>query len=140
MSDTIIVALITFASGALGTVVGAISSALITKYNSQKEWRASFYASRSEAYQRLLDASVDYEKNNSNLEKLAALRSAANTAELLASQETRDAISSFRKRMEEKDFRSASMLGARDKMLSLIQQDLLCIPAFKIRKLRGFQK
>ncbi len=134
MNDTIIVALITFASGALGTIVGAVSSTLITRYNAQKEWSASFYVSRSEAYRHFLDTAIDYEQNNSDLIRLAKLRSAANSAELLASQETRTAMSQFRKRIEEKDFRSPAFSDARCKMLSLMQKDLLNIPAFKIQK------
>lgn len=137
MSDTIVVALITFASGAIGAVVGAVSSILMTKYNAQKEWASSFHKSRSDSYSHLLDCAVYYEKDFNNIAKLADLFSAINAAELVASDKTRSAISAFKERMLAKDFRSATFVEARSQMISAMQSDLLIIPSLKVRKQRG---
>lgn len=134
MSDTIVVALITFASGAIGAVVGAVSSILMTKYNAQKEWASSFHKSRSDAYSHLLDCAVYYEKDFNSTIKLAELFSAINAAELVASDETRSAISAFKKCLMGKDFRSATFVDARSQMISSMQSDLLTIPSLKVQK------
>lgn len=92
ISETIIIALITFASGALGTIVGAISahkaSKLAAKNQLQQIAIRETYAARLSAYQEVFEAHANLlsSGNDESLEKVFII--AINRACLVSSPQT----------------------------------------------------
>ena len=133
-TNTIVIALITFASGAFGAVIGAFGSVYAAKITARRQLIQALFSSRIQAYRALLDSAVEYERNFNDLKMLADFYASVHAAELLASEPTRKAIADFKERMKDKDFLSDSTRSAREQMLNAMQQDLLNVPEIRIRK------
>ncbi len=133
-TETIIVAVITFASGLFGALLGFMGNLICARINAKTKFGESIYLSRSSAYKKFLDAAIDFEKNFYDLEKLSALYSARNTADLMASEPTRLIISDFMEKMQNRDFISEDSRHIRLKLVAAMQKDLLNIPTVKVRK------
>lgn len=134
LTSTIVIALITFASGAFGAVIGAFGAVYAAKVTARQQLIQSLFSSRIQVYRALLDSAVEYERNFNDLKKLADFYASAHAAELLASEGTRKDIAAFQERIKDKDFHSDLMQSARERMLDAMQQDLLNVPEIRIRK------
>lgn len=139
-TETIIVAVITFASGSIGALLGVIGSVISARINAKTKFGESLYLSRSSAYKNFLDAAVDFERNFNDLEKLSVLHSARNAADLMASELTRQRISDFMEKIQSRDFMSDDSRRIRCELVVAMQKDLLNLPKVKIRKRQESQK
>ena len=125
--ETIVVALITFLSGLLGSLVGVWGSVKQSKMTSQQELLKSLIAIRTEVYQNFWSAFLDFEQNYNDVGCLKRLYLSAHTVELLSSQDVQKAVwpvIGFAKRL---DFSSDAFLSSRSKLLNAMQRDLLTL-------------
>ena len=127
MSETIQVALITFASGALGTIVGALSSFFATKHAAKGQLQQIIvrenYSSRLSAYQALLSAHDDLLDSNYSEESAKAFVTAANRACLVASPAAVVEISLFREcTLNGAENRMSAVVAAMQKDLSVFTE------------------
>ena len=131
MSETIQTALITFASGALGSVVGAISAYVVAKHAAKGQLRQIIvqenYAARLAAFQSLLEAHTSLISGNYAPDLIAAFISAANRASLVASPAAIVEITLFREStLDRTENRMSAVVSAMQKDLSVfIEPDIL---------------
>ena len=99
ISETIIIALITFASGALGTVVGAISAQKTAKLSAKNQLQQIVirenYTARLSAFNELFKAHADFLSSDYDKELEKAFICAVNRACLVASPDIIDELVLF---------------------------------------------
>lgn len=99
LSETIIVAITTFASGAIGAILGAIGTYLASKHSAKIQLQQSvlkeYFSARLRAFNAIYDAYERYAGNTDRLEYRIALLDAVNRACLVASRETAQALERF---------------------------------------------
>ncbi len=115
MSETIQVALITFSSGAIGAIAGVvggyISAKCAAKAEMEKAVLSAFFEKRVAAYTQVYQTFppvLSCSKGKRDTDAVIALACAINSASLVASRETADALTAFALALSNYDFDSSS--------------------------------
>lgn len=131
MSETVQIALITLASGAFGSIVGAISTYAVAKRAAKAQLQQIIvrenYAARLAAFQSLLDTHAALLAGNYNLDLTEAFISAVNRASLVASPLTVVEINLFREStLNQTENRVGAVVNAMQKDLAVfVEPDVL---------------
>lgn len=126
--------LVTFLAGVVGGAFGFVGASKTARRNENIKFGELIYTSRLKTYQELLNAATDCERYYQDVDKLAALYSARNATELLASSETSKHLSLFVERIKAGDFKSDQYQTARNNLLESMKGDLFNVPKIKVRK------
>lgn len=124
MTETIQAALITFASGAVGSVVGAVSAYLVAKRTAKGQLQQTIvrenYAARLAAFQSLLSSHATLLSSGRTPESTEAFIAAANQACLVASPSAVIEISLFRdSALDRTENRLSAVVAAMQKDLAV---------------------
>lgn len=99
MSETVMIALITLASGAIGAVSGAFATIFAARHGAKVQLQQSvlkeYFAARLSAFNAVYDAYKHYTRNADDLAMRIQLLDAVNRACLVASQDTARALEKF---------------------------------------------
>lgn len=150
MPDTIIIALITFASGAVGAIAGVLGGYISARCAAQAELQkavfSSFVERRLSAYSEFHTAYGDYvctPCSERDVQKAQSFALAANKARLIASYETAQAIGALALFLPEYDLKTTDPKlkqkfdTLKEKAFSLMEQDLHSFEVPDIRNPHG---
>lgn len=88
MKDTVLIALITFASGFVGAVSGYLTARMSAKEQRKRESQAALFHSRLSAYTAFIEALENWSNDPTVLTKKAYLFRKTTEASLVASEDT----------------------------------------------------
>ena len=95
ISDTVVVASITLASGLIGALFGYLGVKYSTKKQLERDAQAAYFNARLQAYEAFYAAYVDYLRSPSDELRYTEFCSALDRARLVASSETTELLTSF---------------------------------------------
>lgn len=93
MSDTVLIALITFASGAVGSIIGYFTARHSERMSLVKDARRTTYEHRVSAYSACVDAFLNTGNERLSHESLSRMKKAFATATILAPRRTSNILS-----------------------------------------------